>query len=46
LLQPVLQEDPTNAAAHALLAAHYEKQGEPQKAAEHRQLASGDKVTR
>jgi predicted Zn-dependent protease len=36
LLQGILREDPASAAAHALLASHYEKQGDVRKAAEHR----------
>jgi tetratricopeptide (TPR) repeat protein len=36
LLQTVLRDNPAFAAAHHVLAAYYEKQGEQQKAAEHR----------
>ncbi|HEY8505194.1 MAG TPA: tetratricopeptide repeat protein [Gemmataceae bacterium] len=39
LLRDVLREDPGYPAAHLLLASHYEKRGEPQKAAEHRRRA-------
>jgi predicted Zn-dependent protease len=49
LLQAVLEEDPGHAGAHFLLASYYDKQGELQKAAEHRRRAEagkGDKVTR
>jgi tetratricopeptide (TPR) repeat protein len=49
LLQTILEEDPRHAGAHFLLASFYEKQGELQKAAEHRRRAEagqGDKVTR
>jgi predicted Zn-dependent protease len=46
LLRAILEEDPGHAGAHFLLASYYEKQGELQKAAEHRRRASDDKVTR
>jgi tetratricopeptide (TPR) repeat protein len=36
LLEKVLEEDPDYTPAHRLLAAHYEKQGQADKAAEHR----------
>jgi predicted Zn-dependent protease len=38
-LEAVLATDPKNRAAHLALAAHYEKQGQPARAAEHRRLA-------
>jgi predicted Zn-dependent protease len=40
LLTPLLQDTAGSAAAHALLAAYYERQGQPERAAEHRRLAA------
>ena len=39
LLEAVLREDPKYTAAHSLLASYYEKQGDKEKAAEHRRRA-------
>lgn len=42
LLSGVLARDPRFRPAHRTLAAHYEKQGQPDRAAEHRRLADPD----
>ncbi len=39
LLDELLRQDPHHAAAHRLLASHYERQGQPERAAEHRRRA-------
>lgn len=41
-LQAVLAIDPRHRAAHLALAAHYDKQGQPDRAAEHRKLAGSN----
>jgi Tfp pilus assembly protein PilF len=46
LLQAVLREDPSYAAAHRLLASYYGQKGDSVKAADHRRLAGRDGVTR
>jgi predicted Zn-dependent protease len=40
LLEALLEQDPGFAPAHALLASYYEKQGQPERAAEHRRRAA------
>jgi len=39
LLAPLLKDASASAAAHTLLAAYYERQGQAERAAEHRRLA-------
>jgi predicted Zn-dependent protease len=39
VLTKILQQDPNSTAAHRILAAYYEKQGQPELAAEHRRRA-------
>ena len=41
LLQRVLDREPTHAGAHRALADYYDKQGQPDRAKQHRRLAAG-----